>query len=719
MNTVDIERRIGISLPNEQFEAICYHSSFQPQDPILLKRNKEYIQWGHTIINSAYAVYLYKKGNRLCVEQLATQSNNACHCIEDAIFRKYELEDFVIKSNGEISSLHPDIVAKLIVLIYQIYGFLKVYDFLSPLFGEVEDSTGVDYKTLIQEYAQASKLSPTYEVLDIAGPDHEKRYTCKVSIGKMTAIAEAIGKKNAQKEAAKQFAIKYKVQPIGKKACKRENNQQIRVLSVQRRKEIEDAEIDLHINSRFISCQQMDEVLTHGSYVNEHRNQDIHSNACISVVGAHILSMLCAEYVFEYYDMEQTSLSKEKGVLLQEENFSKAVSEASIKYLLRSVSIENNKARSRLKTDVIKSIIGILWVNHVSEKNTAISDFTKEYAFTLFSKSSIDKILDFRTFLQEITQKYNWQYVNTCELHEHYADNSTVYLSTTTIQGANWHVFGTGVGGSKVAATNAAAKDVLKGLVSHCSDDKEIESAILRMLDPELLCIYEAKKSQVHIQKEAIKEYLPSIGTVEKEYPIVKKFDKSTAMPEEIPTEVSFDGEEHILCICKGSISCKKKEHEIVPVTGILSSLSGHPVKVNIGYCKSCKVYFINLSEYKSYQNIYGVLLGNISICGNKEYGDSGYDNLKDESILHICGYTVSQVDALSDEDRRLILGNLLDHEIVSKNRIIEDLQFFINSSMYRYNMREANRKWSDDLEWVRTYNIDKKRKYITALMND
>lgn len=110
---------------------------------------------------------------------------------------------------------------------------------------------------------------------------------------------------------------------------------------------------------------------------------------------------------------------------------------------------------------------------------------------------------------------------------------------------------------------------------------------------------------------------------------------------------------------------------------------------------------------------MYGALLGNISLQYVKNEKDyKGYAN---ESILHIYGYTVNQKDSLSSEQRRKILGCLMDKDIIGKYRIIEYLQFFINSSKYRYNMRLANQKWTDDLNWVRSYNIDKQRKYIVS----
>ena len=713
MNITDLEKRTGFSFPADQLTAICYHSSFQPQDPVLLKRNKEYIQWGHSIINAACAIYLFQNHkDQLSAEQISTQSNIAYRCVEDAIFANYNLEDFVIKSNGEINTLHPDIASKLVVLIYQLYGFIDTYNFLLPFLSRGSSDTDVDYKTLIQEYAQAMKLSPIYEVLDTTGPDHEKKYTCKVSIGKMAAIAEAIGKKSAQKEAAKQFAIKYKVKPL-KKQNRMRDNLQIRTLSVQRQKDIEAAEMALLINPRFISDQQMDEALIHSSYLNEHRNLSLTSNVCISVVGAQILSMLCAEYIFSNYDMTQITLVKERGVLLQEDNLSKSISDTSIKYLLRSGSGENDKARSRFKVAVIKSVIGFMGVNSISNNSIPIYDFIKKYANSLFSKSSKDKILDYRSFLQDIVQNYNWSYSASCELREHHKNNSDVFISTITIQGPNWEEIGTGAGNSKVEATNKAAKNILKDLVSHCSADKDIEASILRMLNPELLCLYEAKKDHIIAPDVSKTEDPTLLNAIKTPIPITKKLNiPKQSSKGEMPMEITFDCCENILYICKGTLSCKEKEHDVVSLTGILSSLNRHPVKIPIKYCKDCKEFSIDITEYEYYQSIYGILLGNISIRKSAEYSGS-HKGLAEESILYICGYTVNQVDNLSDEQRRLILGNLMDRGILTKLHIIENLQFFINSSMYRYNMREANQKWTNDLAWVRTYDIDKRRKYI------
>ena len=43
------------------------------------------------------------------------------------------------------------------------------------------------------------------------------------------------------------------------------------------------------------------------------------------------------------------------------------------------------------------------------------------------------------------------------------------------------------------------------------------------------------------------------------------------------------------------------------------------------------------------------------------------------------------------------------------------DLQFFIKRSEYNYIMILAVQKWSEDLDWVRNYNIDTQRKFIIS----
>ena len=102
MNLIELENRINMTFPHDKLEEILYHASYQPQDSNLLKRNKEYIYWGYAIMNAAYSLYLYQYEQNLSEGKLSSKLACAHRHFQDSIFKKYGLEDFVIKSKGEI-----------------------------------------------------------------------------------------------------------------------------------------------------------------------------------------------------------------------------------------------------------------------------------------------------------------------------------------------------------------------------------------------------------------------------------------------------------------------------------------------------------------------------------------------------------------------------------------------------------------------------------------
>ena len=587
-------------------------------------------------------------------------------------------------------------------IMYQQYGFLSTYDFLCPFFKSKFIEQNIDYKTILQNYAQSKKYSYVYDIIATSGPDHEKKFTCKLTVANMMAIGEGIGKKKAEKEAAKQFIKKYKILQT-KKSEKKAKNQSYSI-SVERKGELNCIINSLRLNSSQISIHQLDEIFTHISYVNENKDKGIRDNSSISVVGDKVLSMLCCEYVFENYDI--VNFSVKKNQLMHEDNLSRAISDKIVQYVLRT-STKNLNAKSciRLKIDIIKSIIGMTFVNYITKRNNDISEFIKNYMYQTFAISAKDAIWDYTTFLQKVIQECGWSFSKKIKEEKHNNDNSYLYSSCVSVSGVDWIEKEIGFGNSKISSTNHAIKDILPRLLLHCSDEQMIYAEISRMINPELLIEYERKNQAKKISTDTY------IATDTKSK--TPNVEKKPIINEVISSEIVFDDMDHILYICKGTNSCRKKEHSIVSATGILVSLRGLPIKININYCIDCRLCFINLDEYKYYREKYGVLLGNISLEKLSGNGGYGYENLSNESILRMFGYTVNQTDNLSADNRRKILAYMMDRDIVSKYRIIEYLQFFIKNSRYRYNLRIANQKWSDDLNWVRTYNIDKQKKYL------
>lgn len=176
-----------------------------------------------------------------------------------------------------------------------------------------------------------------------------------------------------------------------------------------------------------------------------------------------------------------------------------------------------------------------------------------------------------------------------------------------------------------------------------------------------------------------------------------------------IKTELNFCDRENILYICKGIISCKNKNHDIESVTGILENKLGSSVKINANYCKQCEKCFIDYTEYLHYKKLYGAIMGNFRISNNGHW-DGLFNNLSEESLLHLCGYTVNQNDDLSTKQRRRILEFLINRKMMSKPEIISHLDFLIRTNGKRKNMTVAVSRWNEDIDWIRNYQLDSQR---------
>ena len=113
------------------------------------------------------------------------------------------------------------------------------------------------------------------------------------------------------------------------------------------------------------------------------------------------------------------------------------------------------------------------------------------------------------------------------------------------------------------------------------------------------------------------------------------------------------------------------------------------------------------------YKSIYGVLMGNVKVTNGSFVSFSG--DLAQESILHLCGYSVNQTDNLSASARQQILQYLIDSKNMSKPEIISYLNGFIRRNGKKANMEEAVRRWEADIKWVRNYQLNRQRYFEIA----
>lgn len=162
----------------------------------------------------------------------------------------------------------------------------------------------------------------------------------------------------------------------------------------------------------------------------------------------------------------------------------------------------------------------------------------------------------------------------------------------------------------------------------------------------------------------------------------------------------------------RSNIVCLTQGHHIIGVLATYRSLNDTVVKLPAQYCKDCDRLFISEEEYKRQRKLlrYHFIptrVQYVTSSGSYSCTDSPFLRYRAEkSPLKLCGYSVSQKDALPDNVRADILRFIIEQRILSRSDVINYLELFINTNGLNRNMEYAVQKWRDDLHFVYMYNF-------------
>lgn len=158
--------------------------------------------------------------------------------------------------------------------------------------------------------------------------------------------------------------------------------------------------------------------------------------------------------------------------------------------------------------------------------------------------------------------------------------------------------------------------------------------------------------------------------------------------------------------------SAHKLENIVAAINVIDQNGDEKLVKVNAGYCRNCKIYFIMESSFDALKH-QGIPICRVS--DEKTYLKNNYVNgmlLAQESVLMQYGYNVNQNEGLSSTRRQKILAVLIDKKILSKSEIISYLDFFVSQRQGQDRYLVAISKWEADREFVENYRIGEYHQY-------
>jgi len=203
-------------------ERALVHRSYVNEYPDSAPISNERLEFlGDAVLGLVVAEKLFRDFSKL-TEGKMTKLRAALVC-QDTLARiagTIELGDYLYLGKGEEASggRHKEanlarVLEAVIGAVYLDQGLVSASDFISRLFSRelkkvARWGAGVDYKSRLQEAVQArGQTAPVYKVIEEEGPDHDKRFTVEVRVGKKV-LGKGSGKsKKTAEVAAAHFAL--------------------------------------------------------------------------------------------------------------------------------------------------------------------------------------------------------------------------------------------------------------------------------------------------------------------------------------------------------------------------------------------------------------------------------------------------------------------------------------------------------------------------------
>ena len=284
---------------------------------------------------------------------------------------------------------------------------------------------------------------------------------------------------------------------------------------------------------------------------------------------------------------------------------------------------------------------------------------------------------------------------------------------------------------SSVASFSISMASILDSIDSRYDTTPELLKFYSYILNLYIENCAQSSTNNVTFNQETIIKYTRRIRELQKEAALNGN-SPTTSNNESTPHSGSIKTKEikkqkrvnaHDFIIRRSVLSCMYKYHSIINVDAVITVVDQNrdfaELTVPAGYCQQCQKFFILESDYSQ------IALRGEPLCtvlDEKRYLDN-YANESyfseisawpEKSILGKCGYSVSKTTGLSTLERRKILANVIDREILSKIEIRSHLKKLI--SLHERHPIAVD-KWESDEDFVAAYNKGYYAKYgVTTL---
>ncbi len=220
-------------------------------------------------------------------------------------------------------------------------------------------------------------------------------------------------------------------------------------------------EFEKIINYNFKDKSILTEALTHSSYANEHKRQNLKYNERLEFLGDAVLSISVSDYIFNNCpDLPEGELTKLRASLVCEKSlflFAKKINLGNFILLSNGERKTNGSERPSIVADAFEAVIAAIYLDGGMEK---AREFVLSFVVPEIKNHTAGKAFkDYKTKLQEIIQRNPGEKLNYVLVGESGPDHDKHFVVEVHL---NSNVIGKGGGRSKKEAEQQAAREALE-----------------------------------------------------------------------------------------------------------------------------------------------------------------------------------------------------------------------------------------------------------------
>lgn len=221
----------------------------------------------------------------------------------------------------------------------------------------------------------------------------------------------------------------------------------------------------LELMERINICFSKDELLikalTHKSYANEKRKEELKDNERLEFLGDSVLDLVVSEYIFNKYpNHPEGELAKIRSVVVSTTMLAEKAREISLgEHILLGKGEEQSGGRTRdsILADTFEAVVGSIYLDQgFNQARTFILDLLIP---NINDVEMGDHIQDYKTLLQELIQKETNRRPLYEVINEEGPDHKKVFTVHVKIEN---RILGIGKGNSKKEAEQQAAQNAIE-----------------------------------------------------------------------------------------------------------------------------------------------------------------------------------------------------------------------------------------------------------------